>query len=163
MSRRIYIVNKSSGEVRAIYDDIFSTAAALGGVRVDKVRGWLDNLSLPCERIYVPRYEEDYDPNESYAGKINRPVVVVDSLTGRMVCAPGVRSAMSFTQGSKSSVERGCRSGTPVCDRYYVRPLDFMGQGFKPDTPIYKWNRTAEETLKWCSRGRWSQTQTQNK
>lgn len=157
MARRVYIVNKSSGEVRGIYDDIFAAAAAMGVKRTDKVRGWLENRSLPCERVYVPRYEDEYDPNESYAGKINRPVVVVDALTRRIRIVPGVRSAMTVTQGSKTSVERACRSGGLIRDRYFARPLDFMGQGFKPDIPQYKWVRTPEETLNWCSRGRWHQ------
>lgn len=102
--RTVYKCDKLSMEVLEVYTSASEADAAHG---------------LPCGAVdsqcrkrrvgrtgYVFRFADDYDPNETFEGKYNRPVAVKDCITKAVAFFPTLteaREELGFTRSAISS------------------------------------------------------------
>lgn len=125
--RQVLKANKITRQVEEAYPSIVS-AAMSAGMRSKRMDDLCRKRNLPKGMSYY-RYAEDFDPNESFEGKRNRPVVLLDTVSGerlwfgdRADC--GERMGWSENRVS-SSISSGSRSllGGQYLARYAaVRP-----------------------------------------
>ena len=81
MARRVYRIHKISRRVEGEYASAAEAARALD-LRPGLVDGTCRLRSLPHGDFYF-RYADDFDPDESFAGKRFCPLVLTDVDTGR--------------------------------------------------------------------------------
>lgn len=73
---------------------------------------------------YIYRYKNDYDPNESFEGKKNRPVLIGDFKTGKKFAACCIQEAADFMPISISSMQHAViDSDMLICGRYKIKYL----------------------------------------
>lgn len=89
---------------------------------------------LPCSSVYhaaglrnvgyegyVWRYEDDYDPHESFEGKCNRPVAIMDTKTKAVAVFETLKVATEKTGISYSILTTSMRKGYLAAKRYLVK------------------------------------------
>ena len=146
-------MEKASGKIRGRYDGLASAQRALPATRLDQLTRQADCLVLPNERMLMPRYADTFDPDESYAGKANRPIIVTLASNPILFtkCIPGYDMLLRWSGASKAAVEGAVAHGRLIDGRFYARRLDYLGQHFAEGC----WTLQAPQTLEWCSMGRW--------
>ena len=98
----VYKCDKLSMEILAEYP---SAAAAARDNGLDPTSL---SQSVRAKRVsygpYVYRHVKDYDPNETFEGKANRPVVCYDTETKRAVVFTGTDKAAAYLGVSSGSI-----------------------------------------------------------
>ena len=117
-SRRVLKCDRITLEVLAEYKNPAEAARALG-LPFNTVRHSCDERRVGF-RPYVLRYEDEYDPEESYEGKRGRPLAVHDTESGDTLCFYGPGDAAAALFVCECSITRAAKTGRRVLGRYAV-------------------------------------------
>lgn len=69
---------------------------------------------------YVYRYEDDYDPNESFENKPNRPVLAIEVETKKKYAFYSVKDAAEYLNYSIKNIKYGIENRKPLGFGLYV-------------------------------------------
>lgn len=119
--RPILAVDKISMKVVDEFDNAYDCAFKTStNIRV--VRMSLDNGSIPSGKL-IFRYKDSFDPKESFEGKRNRPVRIIDTVTGRRYAAYDATQVAKELGLSYTYVRRAMRDNILVRDRLRFEQL----------------------------------------
>lgn len=102
-SKAVYKVDKFDMSIVAEYPTA-RKASRENGLRQTRVSEIARDRLVDKGR-YIYRYKTDYDPNESFEGKKNRPVLIGDFKTGQKFAACCIQEAAEFMPISISSIQ----------------------------------------------------------
>ena len=125
--RGVFRINKLTRDIEGVYPSVASAARSVGmrGKRMDDL---CRKRNLPPGAFYY-RFEDDFDRDESFEGKRNRPVVLVDESTGsklwfvdRAECAKTMGWSTARVSASISSGRSSLLGGQYVALYANMRP-----------------------------------------
>lgn len=116
--RRVVMCSKLTMRVLAEYDSVEAAADANGVSRIT-MSGRCNARGVNKGEV-VFRFADDYDPKETFIGKINRPVAVVDTKTKHAVYFCGMREAADALGIPKNDASRAINKSCLVLGRYLM-------------------------------------------
>lgn len=114
--REVYLCNKVTLEIVGVYSGVMDASRA-NGVSYSRIRSACDQRSVSDGR-YIWRYAEDYDPNESFEGKCNRPVICVDMQTKKVMVFDTPKKADEALCFSRGRISESISEDTLVAGRF---------------------------------------------
>ena len=85
------------------------------------------NISVPCSKkvvskgSFVWRYADEYDPDESFEGKFNRPVAMYDSYSEAASIFDNLTEAAKSVGYSNAAVSNSMSAKTMLGNRYVFK------------------------------------------
>lgn len=67
------------------------------------------------------RFKDQYDPNESFEDRYNRPVMLIDSETKKVLVFYDIKDAARHAYVSPATVQRAIRCKVPISWRYMAK------------------------------------------
>lgn len=113
-SKRVYRCDKITMEVVEIYRN---TTDAQTGTEETHISGDC-KARIVSKGRYVWRYEDDYDPNESFEGKRNRPVICGDYKKGRIFFFSSINVTSKALGLPKTTIFYAIKRNSKVENRY---------------------------------------------
>ena len=117
--RTVYKCNKLSMEVIEVYQSA-ADAARAHGLDYDSVRKSCREHRVP-RKDHVWRYAEDYDPDESFEGRQNRPVVVYDAVSKAVGFFSSTRDAANRLGVKMKTIEAARDKKRYLKNRFVVK------------------------------------------
>ena len=113
-SKRIYLCDKITMEIVEIYLSAYDARMVYGH---SSIHNSCVNRAVNGDR-YVWRYEDDYDPNESFEGKYNRPIMCGDYEKGRIFFFNSMQVASQALGLHKNVIYDAIKKNVKVKNRY---------------------------------------------
>lgn len=114
--RPVVLVKKTTREVVKRYQSIRGASRA-SGIHYDQIFDQCNRRGLGGGYLYW-RYEDDFDPNESFEGvRKNRPVLAVNKMTGHWVWFDSMADAGRHFFGNVHGAKKAMKSGRE-CNGY---------------------------------------------
>ena len=130
--RSVFRINKLTRDIEGVYPSVTS-AARSAGMRGKRMDDLCRKRNLPPGTFYY-RFADDFDRDESFEGKRNRPVVLVDASTGfklwfadRAECAKTMGWSAARVSSSISSGQSSLLGGQYVARYVNMRPMTKRG------------------------------------
>ena len=90
------------------------------GYRPSKVAQICERKRVPAGK-FVYRYADEYDPNETFEGKFNRPVAMYDGVNESLSLLESLEKAAKAIGYHQSTVSVSMTNGTMVGRRYVFK------------------------------------------
>lgn len=117
----VLAIDKMTMEVVGAFESVAAAARALG---INGHTAWycITNNGLTTGRVYL-RYAWNYDPNESFEGLRNRPVLLTDTETGEKTAYASTGKVCEKLGASYTAVIDSINKGGRIKGRYKARWL----------------------------------------
>ena len=117
--RRVLVCDKLTMEVVKTYESM-SRAAAREGRDASNFYWTLTKKRVGPGR-FVYRYEEDYDPEETFEGRRHRPVLLFDKSTGQKAVFFDKKKLADSIFSSAKTIDLALKDGHLIAGRFALR------------------------------------------
>lgn len=114
LPRQVYRCDKVTMEIVNVYPGVNAAAKA---ANTRSVQTSCNHRRVSSDR-YIWRYADDYDPNESFEGKYNRPVACIDAINNTITFYDTLAKAEKALFLGSGTVTRALRKDSLVLGRY---------------------------------------------